>query len=100
MKELLYILVHISLPIILLMGAGFGFQKIFKTDVRTFVKLQVYLIIPVMVFLRSLETEYTAGMLLVVTEYIMLLMAGLYIISRVYSALMRFPKAPATPPTM
>lgn len=90
MKDLLYIIVHISLPIILLIGVGYGFQKIFKTDMRTFVKLQMYLIMPAMVFIRILETDYTASMMLVVAEYVALLMAGLYIISRVYSALMRF----------
>lgn len=90
MEELLHILIHISLPIILLMGAGYGFQKIFKTDIRTFVKLQMYLIMPAMVFIRILETDYTMSLVLVVAEYIALLMAALYIVSRVYSALMRF----------
>jgi hypothetical protein len=92
MKELLYILLHISLPIMILIAAGYGFQKIFKTDVRTYVKLQIYLLVPGMVFIRMLEGDFTAGLLMTVTAYSALLMAGLYIVSRVYSALMRFQK--------
>ena len=93
MKELLYILTHISLPILILIAAGYGFQKIFKTDVRTYVKLQIYLLVPGMVFIRMLEGDFTSDLLLTVAAYSALLMAGLYIVSRVYSALMRFPKS-------
>lgn len=92
MKELLYILTYISLPILILIAAGYGFQKIFKTDVRTYVKLQMYLLVPGMVFIRMLESDFTSDLLLTVTAYSALLMAGLYIVGRVYSAIMRFPK--------
>ncbi len=93
MGELLGILVNISLPIMILIAAGYGFQKIFKTDVRTFIKLQIYLLIPAMVFIRMLESDFTLDMVLTVAAYSAMLMAALYIISRVYSALMRFPKS-------
>lgn len=93
MGGLLGILFNISLPILILIAAGYGFQKIFKTDVRTYIKLQMYLLIPGMVFIRMLEAQFTQDMILTVAAYSTLLMAALYIVSRVYSALMRFPKS-------
>ena len=93
MGGLLGILFNISLPIMILIAAGYGFQKIFKTDVRTYIKLQMYLLIPGMVFIRMLEAQFTQDMILTVAKYSILLMAALYIVSRVYSALMRFPKS-------
>ena len=93
MGGLLEILFNISLPIMILIAAGYGFQKIFKTDVRTYIKLQMYLLVPAMVFIRMLESAFTMDLILTVAAYSALLMAALYIVSRIYSALMRYPKS-------
>ena len=93
MSELFSTLVNISLPIMILIAAGYAFQKLFKTDVRTFVKLQMYLLVPAMVFIRMLEATFTMDLILTVGAYSALLMTAFYIVSRIYSALMRFPKS-------
>ncbi len=93
MGELLSILVNISLPILLLIATGYGFQKIFKTDVRTFIKLQIYLLVPGMVFIRILESGFTMSVFFTVAAYTALLMIGLFAISRLYSAIARFPRS-------
>ncbi len=93
MRELIDTLINISLPIMILIAAGYGFQKIFKTDVRTFIKLQMYLLVPVMVFIRMLEAELTSGLVLTTAAFSLMLMVALYIVSRIYSAAMRFPRS-------
>ena len=93
MGELINTLINISLPILILIGVGFGFQKIFKTDVRTFVKLQIYLIGPAMVFIRMLEAELTSSLVLTTAAFSAMLMVGLYLVSRAYSAIARFPRS-------
>jgi malate permease and related proteins len=93
MGELLSILVNISLPILLLIAVGYGFQKIFKTDVRTYIKLQIYLLVPGMVFIRILESAFTMDLFLTVAAYEILLTIGLYAISRAYCAIARFQRS-------
>ncbi len=91
MTELLYILEHISLPIILLILAGFLFQKIFKTDVRTLTRLLVYLLIPVVIFVKIMEAELTWSLLLIVSGFILLLQGSMYLIGMATARLLRQP---------
>jgi predicted permease len=93
MGELTSTLINISLPIMILIAVGFGFQKIFKTDVRTFVKLQIYLLGPAMVFIRMLEAEFTSDLVLTTAAFSLMLMVGLYLVSRIYSAIARFSRS-------
>lgn len=89
MTELLYILEHISLPIILLILAGFIFQKIFKTDVRTLTRLLIYLLIPVVIFVKILEAEITWHLLITVAGFTLLLQVFMYLTGLVTARLLR-----------
>jgi len=91
MTELLYILEHISLPILLLILSGYVFQKIFKTDVRTLTRLLVYLLIPVVIFVKILEAEITWNLLLTVSAFILLLQAFMYLAGLATARLLRQP---------
>ncbi len=91
MTELFYILEHISLPIILLILSGFIFQKIFKTDVRTLTRLLVYLLIPVVIFVKILEAEITWNLLLTVTGFTLLLQVFMYLTGVATARLLRQP---------
>jgi len=93
MRELINTLGNISLPIMILIAVGYGFQKIFKTDTRTFIKLQMYLLVPVMVFIRMLDAQFTSDLVLTVAAFSAMLMVALYLVSRIYSAIMRFPRS-------
>ena len=92
MADFINILLNISLPIILLIAVGFGFQKIFKTDVRTFVKLQVYLVIPVMVFVGLYKSDFPIELVYKVVPYMLILMAALFAISQLLSLIFSFGK--------
>ena len=93
MTELLYILSEISLPIILLIVTGFAFQKIFKTDVRSFTKLLIYVLVPVVIFVKIINTDFTWDLFLIVVAFVMLLQAAMYVISRVVGRLFKYPKS-------
>ena len=93
MAELLYILQYISLPIILLIAAGFVFQKIFKTEVRTFSKLLIYLFIPIVIFTKIYRMEISWDFILIVMPYVALLEVCMYLISLVISGIFHYKKS-------
>lgn len=93
MTELLYILLEISLPIILLIGIGFGFQKIFKADTKLLIKLLVYLITPVLIFVKIYESDITLDAFLNVLPFVVLLIVCMTIIALILSRIFRYKKS-------
>lgn len=93
MADMLYILENISLPIILLIAAGFGLQKIFKLDLRTFTKLNMYFLVPVVVFVKLYGTDITWDFLAQVMPYLILFHLCMYLFALTVSAIMRFRKS-------
>jgi len=89
MTELLFILENISLPILLLILVGFIFQKIFKMDVPTLTRLLIYLLIPVVVFVKIMDADVTWALMLAVTGYMLLLQMAVYIVGWITGRLMR-----------
>lgn len=89
---MLYIFENISLPIILLIAAGFGLQKIFRLDLRTFTKLNMYYFVPVVVFVWLYEAKITGEFFAQVVPYIVLLEVCMFLFATLVSALMRFKK--------
>lgn len=81
MTELLHILLEISLPIILLIALGFGFKKIFKTDTKVLPKLNVYLIFPIVIFVKVYQAGITWDLILIVLPYIFILQVLMFLIS-------------------
>ena len=92
MTELLYILENISLPIILLIALGFGFQKLFKIDGKSFAKLLLYLIIPVVIFTKLYKADITWSFFMQVIPYVLILMVCLYCIGLIISFAFQYKK--------
>jgi len=92
MQEFIFIITNILLPILILIAAGFIFQKIFKTDVRTFSRLVVYLLIPVMIFVRFYQIESLDAFFIVI-PFVLLLQAVMYIVALVVSVLAGYTKS-------
>ncbi len=90
MSEFIYILLNISLPIIIMILLGFGFQKLFKTDSAFLVKFSVYILLPVMLFAKVYDTDLNAELLLTVIPYIVIFMAAMFIISQVFALIMKY----------
>ena len=93
MTQLLFILLNVSLPILLLIASGYIFQKIFKTDVRSFTKLLIYVLTPVVIFVKILDVEFTGELFLLVGVFALLMQAAMYLISIVYCRLLRYTKS-------
>jgi predicted permease len=91
MTELLYILENISLPILLLILSGFGFQKLFRINVPTLTRLVIYLLIPVVIFVKIMEADVTWELLLTATGYMLLLQVSVYFIGQATGRLLRQP---------
>lgn len=93
MSDMLYILEEISLPIILLIATGFAFQKIFKSEVRTFSKLMIYFLVPVVIFDKLYNTDISWEFFAQVVPFILLLEVCMYVLALLFSALFRFRKS-------
>jgi predicted permease len=93
MTEFLYILKSISLPIVILIAIGFGFQKIFKTDSRGFTKLLLYFLTPVMLFVKMYKIEITTGFFASVVPYILIINITMILLGIVLARVMRQPKS-------
>jgi predicted permease len=90
MSDMLYILEEISLPIIILIVAGFVFQKIFRVEVRTFSKLTLYFMVPVVIFDKLYSTDVSWEFFLQVVPFVLLLEVCMYVLALLLSALLRF----------
>ena len=93
MSELLYILLEISLPILLLIAIGFAFQKIFKTNTRTYSKLLIYLLIPVVIFTKLYNMDIAWDFFLQVLPFIVILEVAMFILARAVAAAFRYKKS-------
>jgi predicted permease len=93
MADMLYILENISLPIILLIVAGFGLQKIFKLDLRTFTKFNMYYLTPVVIFVMLYGTDISGEFFAQIVPYLLIFHAIMYLFALLISALMRFRKS-------
>lgn len=93
MEHLLYILLNISLPIIILISIGFGFQKVFKTDAKTLPKLMLYLLVPVAIFVQMYKADITPAFFGQVALFTFMMIAAMLLISLVLSRLMHFSRS-------
>lgn len=93
MANMLNIFENISLPIILLIAGGFGLQKIFKLDLRTFTKINMYYLVPVVVFVMLYGTDISGEFFAQVVPYLIIFHVCMYLFALLLSAIMRFKKS-------
>lgn len=93
MVVFLSIFLSVCLPILLLAGLGWGLDRIFQFDLKTLVKLNIYLFVPAFILTRlsSSELESETGLAVVGFTLAMILAMGL--LSRAVSAATRLPAA-------
>lgn len=92
MSEFLYIVLNISLPIIIMILIGFGFQKIFKADVTIFVKFNVYILLPFMLFVKVYTIEFSKDLLMQVVPFILIFLVVMFALSQIISLILRYKK--------
>jgi len=92
MQQLLFIITDISLPILILIALGFGFQKLFKTDLKVLPRLLIYLILPATVFVKIMDADITWALFGRITAYVALLMALMYAVGLGLSFILKYAK--------
>ena len=92
MSQLTTILLEISLPIIILIGLGFAFQKIAKLDVKTLPRVLIYLIVPVVIFTKIYRAEITPAFFGQVALFVVCVMASMLLISLLLGRMLRMGK--------
>lgn len=58
---MIQIFLNVCLPILVLAGAGWGFDKLFQLDLKTMVKLNIYLFVPAFILVRLSSSELDAA---------------------------------------
>lgn len=93
MTELLYILENISLPIVILIVVGFVFRKLFQVNVKSYSKLLLYLITPVVIFTKLYNADITWAFFIQVMPFVLLLMLLLYGIGQILCMVFQYKKS-------
>ncbi len=89
MQSFLLIFVDVCLPILALAGIGWGFDRLFNLDLRTLIKLNIYLFVPSFILVR-LSTSTLEGKLgAQIVTFTLLVIASMGLISWVVCRIRR-----------
>ncbi|MDA3845729.1 MAG: AEC family transporter [Vallitaleaceae bacterium] len=92
MANLLYILSHILLPIFLQIIIGYGVQKKLKLDISTLTKIQLYVLIPALIFVKLYSSALEGSLIWKIVLFTVVLFVILFILSIILAKLMGFTK--------
>ena len=74
---ILHILVSIILPVFFLIGVGIVSDRVFKPDLGTLSKLNFYIFVPALVFIRLIDSQLSGALVGLVTAFNLLHMLAL-----------------------
>lgn len=81
---------NVILPIFLIILAGAVINTIFHIDVKTLSKLQFYVLIPAMLFVKAYESELTGVLISSIALFTLLLILSLNLVSLAVSKIFKF----------
>ncbi len=93
MSTFIYILTDIILPIFSIIVIGFIAQKNLKMDIKSLTKLNIYVFVPAILFLKIYETEVTIGFFSQVLFYIIIIQAFMLVFSKITAKMLHFSKS-------
>lgn len=93
MSTFVYIVTNTILPIFLLAATGYIAQKKFKMDTRTFSKINIYLFIPAVLFMKIYEAKVSMAFIGRVVAYIIAVQAFMLLLGELLSRLNRYPRS-------
>lgn len=88
----IYIIANIISPIFFLIAVGFVAQKKFKMDIRTLTRLNIYIFVPAVLFIKIYETEVTFRFFFQVLVYVSTIQIIMYFISIIISKVFKYDK--------
>ena len=75
------VFINIIIPVFVLIGIGVLLDRIFKLDVATLSKLNFYVFVPALCFVKIIETQFTAGQVGIIAGFTVLHMAVLFLLA-------------------
>jgi predicted permease len=85
MSAFVYIITSIMLPVFFLIAVGFIAQRKLKMDIRTLARLNIYLFVPAVLFLKIYETRVTFEFFVQVLVYIIMVQAAMLLLVNLIS---------------
>jgi predicted permease len=92
MATFFYILVNIILPIFILIAIGFTAQKFLRMDSRTFSRLNIYILIPAVLFVKIYETQVSLQFIGTVLFFILIVEAVMLVLGELLSWWLKYPR--------
>ena len=96
MQEFFAIFSQIILPVFVLIGLGVVLQRKFKLDLDTLAKINMYLFVPAVIFVKLYETEFAANIFFQILFFFILLILSLKLLSALISKLFKHSKSMRT----
>ncbi|HHV63892.1 MAG TPA: AEC family transporter [Peptococcaceae bacterium] len=92
MFTFLSIITNIILPIFILIAVGFIAQKKLKLDIRTFTKINLYILTPAIIFTKIYYTEATWELFRTVFIFLIALLIIMFLLGELVSRLLHYPR--------
>lgn len=83
----------VCLPIFLMIGSGWLFDRKFQLDLESLVKLNIYFFVPAFIFVRITQADLTGALALRIVAFTLTIVACMGLISWLYARLRRLPPA-------
>ncbi|HEX2947010.1 MAG TPA: AEC family transporter, partial [Clostridia bacterium] len=93
MSTFTYIVTNTILPIFLLVAAGYLVQKKFRMDARTFSRINIYLFIPAVLFMKIYEAKVSMAFIGQVVVYIIAVQAFMLLLGELLARLNKYPRS-------
>ncbi|HEU5141155.1 MAG TPA: AEC family transporter [Bacillales bacterium] len=90
MYELWFIFEDVILPVFILIALGFLMQRKFRLDLYTLAKVNLYFLVPGLIFVKLYETHFSLSLFAQVLVFFVIYSVILYLISQVVSRMFRF----------
>lgn len=87
------IMIDIVLPIFILISIGFIAQRTLKMDVRTFTKINIYIFVPSILFIKVYETEVTWKLFETVAIYVLAICLVMFILGEGVGRILHYPRS-------
>lgn len=82
------IFANIMLPIFMVILTGLALKKKFNIDIKTLIRIQFYLLTPIVLFLKVYDSKLNGDMVFKVTVIVMLVLSTVFLVSLIISKLM------------
>lgn len=83
----------ICLPIFLIIGAGWLFDRKFRLDLDSLVKLNIYLLVPAFIFVRVTQSPLTGDLAFRIIAFTLCVIAAMGFLSWAYAKIRKLPPA-------